>query len=58
MLGYIGIGLVSFVVGLVIGALIYRNNAKKIETEAEKRIVELKDELDRVMRIASNQRKK
>ena len=52
----IGIGIGALVVGFVTGALVYRNNAKKIEREAKSRILELKLEVDRLSRIVSQRK--
>jgi len=51
----------SFLVGLVIGgvtgALIYRNDAKKTERDFEITIDALREEVDKLRRIVSHERK-
>jgi len=44
---------VGLVVGAIVGALVYRNNAKKIEREARQKVDSMKYELDRLRRMAA-----
>jgi len=50
--------LVCFGVGMLIGALIYRKNAKKIEREAKEKVDAMKYELDRLSRMVSRHKRK
>ena len=49
---------VYFVIGLVIGAvvgvLVYRNNAKKIEREAKEKVNSMKREIKKLRKVIDN----
>ena len=53
--------IISFLAGLgvgaIIGVLVYRNNAKKIEREAKRNVDTMKYELDRLRRMVGQGRK-
>jgi|GEM_PF-4806163 len=53
--------IISFLAGLgvgaIIGVLVYRNNAKKIEREAKRNVDAMKHELDRLRRMIGQGRK-
>lgn len=41
----------GLVIGAIVGSLVYRNNAKKIEREARERVDSLKREIKKLRRV-------